>query len=141
MNLRPHLLRDAEYRRSVHQVILEAGTPYEATLQPEFWAHVSRKLKVRDRIELHAQDGSWVAELIVRSSGPVSVNVAPLFKVDLAAAPTSKGELDGVKFQHRGFAKWSAVRLSDKKILTEGHDTEEDARAALRKQSQQAQAA
>lgn len=133
MNLRPHLLREAEYRRQVYQVVLEPGTTLDHALQPEFWAHVSRKLKVRDRIEVHAQDGSWMAELLVRRAGPVSASVGLISKVTFdAAAPLAGAE--GVEIKWRGpSVKWSAIRTADKAVLVENLDTREEVEAWLKK--------
>jgi hypothetical protein len=141
VNLRPHLLRDADYRRSLYQVVLEPGPTYDDLLKPAFWAHVSGKLKVRDRIEVHAHDGSWYAELIVCSSSRTATTVAPLRKVDLTAVADAAANTDGVEIKHRGFAKWSAIRKSDKAVLVEGLDTKEEVAAWLKKPQQQAQAA
>lgn len=126
MNLRPHLLRDAEYRRRAYEVILEAGTSYEDVQKPDFWAHVARKLKIRDRIEVHAHDGSWFADLMVRSTSQVTVVVAPLQYIEFKDSAAGKADGDGlVEIKFRGAAKWSAIRKADKAILVEGLDSRE----------------
>ncbi|MPZ31198.1 MAG: hypothetical protein GEV13_09415 [Rhodospirillales bacterium] len=75
--VRPHRLRDAFDCRSTFQVVLDPETTFDDILKLDFWVHVARRLKVRDRIEVHAHDGSWYAELVVRSGWP-RVSVAPL---------------------------------------------------------------
>lgn len=138
MKLVPHLLKDAEYRRSIHSVILEHGTAYEDILKPAFWAHVARRLKPLNRIEVHPADGSWFAELLVRSVTHVSAVVVELRKVDLQKAPAGTEDADEFEIKFRGAAKWSAIRKSTKKVEVEGLESREEVEAWLRRPQAQA---
>ena len=74
--LRPHLLKEADYQRKVFHVVLEAGTGLDEVLAPNFWVHNTSRLKPLQKIEVLANDGSWYAELIVRSVSRAAAKVA-----------------------------------------------------------------
>lgn len=65
----------AEYARNIFVVTPEHGTPFEDILKPSYWLHVadtvSMRLRPYDRIEVRPEDGSYFAELIVRSVNTV----------------------------------------------------------------------
>lgn len=140
MNLRPHLLKEAEYQRKVFYIQLEADTTLDDVLRPAFWAHVARRLKPRARIEVHPADGSWFAELIVLAASHISASVAVLNKVDLAAADLTGDILDH-EVKHRGRAGWSAVRKSDHMVVVEGLPSKQAVIDWLKKPTPVAQAA
>lgn len=137
--LRPHLLSEAQFGRKEYRVTLEQGTQYEDMFDPSFWAHVALKLKVDDLIQVKPADGSWWAELLVRSKGRVSVTVAELRKVDFADAKQSSGDEGQYEIKWRGpNAKWSAVHKVTKAIAVEGLETKEEVSAWLKKPQAQA---
>lgn len=69
MPLGPHGLKPAETVRNVWHVTALAGTKPEDVLDPGYWAHVARLLRMGDRIEVLAADSSWYAELRVMEVG------------------------------------------------------------------------
>lgn len=141
MKLIPHNFREAEYRRTEYLVTADQGTTIEDLLTPEYWSHVAGRLRVHDRVDVHAADGSWFVEMLVRSANRSGANLVVLHRhsfVAGAGVSTAEGNID-VRFRG-ATAKWSAIRKSDKKILIEGCDTEEEVRNWLKKPSQ-AQAA
>jgi len=75
--------KQAEYERTVYSVVPEHETPFDAVIQPEYWAHVSARMRPGDRIEVQAEDGSYWAELLVRDAGRLFAKVAVLRKVEL----------------------------------------------------------
>lgn len=142
MKLTPHNFREAEYRRTEYLVTAERGTEIADLTGRDYWSHVAARLRPRDRIEVHAHDGSWMVELMVVQASRVGATVAILHKHDLTqASMTPAASDDEVNVVFRGFAKWSAVRKADKKVLVDGLDTEQEVRDWLKKPQQQAQAA
>jgi hypothetical protein len=133
LKLTPHLLKEAEFARSVRQVVLEHGTSFEDVLQSGFWVHVARRLKARDQIEVHAADGAWFARLMVRSATPLSTSIGLIEKVDFEAAKKGEREtIPGYEIKFRGAAKWSAIRLADKEPVVTGLDSYEAVVEALK---------
>lgn len=131
--LNPHRLQAAEFVRTVYRVVPEDLTPFEALLDPAYWAHVAAKLRPLDRIEVEAEDGSYTAMLIVRDAGRLFAKVAVLYKVNLdpvevgASLPIPSNYF--VKFSGP-ILKWCVVR--DKDRLREGVASRVEAEAWLR---------
>lgn len=142
MKLTPHNFREADYRRTEYLVTADPGTKIADLTTRDYWAHVAAKMRARDRVEVHAHDGSWMAEMLVVQASRVGATLAILHKHDLTkAAATPAASADEVNITFRGFAKWSAVRKADKKVLVDGLDSEQEVRDWLKKPAQQAQAA
>jgi len=113
----------AQHMRNVWYVTPEHGTPIEALLEPQFWAHVSAKMKPRDRIEVDAEDGSYFVELRVEDAGRLFAKVVVLRRVDLQ--PTEQAEQPAdYKIMWAGpHAKWRIVRAKDKGLVKDGLET------------------
>ena len=62
-------LKLAESVRNIYQVTATAGTKPEDLLDPGYWKHVARTLRLGDKIEVLAVDASWYAELRVMEVG------------------------------------------------------------------------
>lgn len=122
--------KQADYVRTVHAIVPEDGTPYEALFEPSYWAHVAEKMKPFDRVEVRAEDGSYYAELIVLASERLAARVAEIVKVDLEVPEQEINSEYKVKWkgpQH----KWAVVRISDGETVHKGSDTPEQAQKAL----------
>ena len=61
--------REAGVRFNTWEVVAPAGTPFEHLLEPAFWANVSRRMKMGDKILALPRDGAWYAELLVWDAG------------------------------------------------------------------------
>src|SRR5690242_14660791 len=59
----------AEHVRTIHWHTPKPSVALADVLVPEYWARLTRQLRSLDRIECCARDGSWFAELLVRSVG------------------------------------------------------------------------
>jgi hypothetical protein len=73
--LAPNRLQMSEFKRTEFRIEPEAKTPIETVLQERYWAHVSVKLKRGDRIEVHAEDDAYFAELLVLDAGKLYAKV------------------------------------------------------------------
>lgn len=131
MKLNPSSLREAEYRRSEYVVVAPEGAQIENLTDPVFWSHVAGRLRVNDRVEVHASDNTWVVEMMVRSASRAGAHLAVLHKHDFNTAE-NVDTFEDVEVRHRG-GRWQAVRKADKAILIEGLDTKEEVVAWLKK--------
>lgn len=121
--LTPNRLHFAEHRRNVFVVVPEHGTPYEELLKEGYWAHVSAKMKPWDQIEVHAEDGSYYAKLVVQDAGRLYAKVAQLQFVKLDAIEVTEGGMmaNGLEVAWKGpQLKWCVLRGKDR--LKEGMD-------------------
>ena len=134
----------ADYSRNRFLARPPEGTPFEEVLKPEFWAHVARQFRQGggDIIEVLPHDGAYYAELIVaecRKVGlvqhirVVKINYTPLTEEKATDAKSANAsEYDIV---YRGSEKKHTVtRKVDKVIVSEGHNTKQDAAKWLEEQ-------
>lgn len=126
MKLLQNRIKPAEFIRTVWGAQPEPGTTLDEMLSPEYWAHVAKSLKVGDRIDVTAADGSWFAELFVRAVRPNDVRVAVLREVRFGV-DTKTPVPPNYEIKHRGGAGWSVIRHPDKSIMFEGGATKEEA--------------
>lgn len=125
--LRESRVKLAEYARQRHHVVPEEGTKFEDILKEEYWAAVAYMFKPCDIIEVHAEEGSYYAELYVRASGRNWAKVAVLNKTALEPieAQVTRPEFEVL---WKGPARrFSAIRVSDGEILKDGFETREQA--------------
>jgi len=125
--IRESRLSFVEFARQAHHIVPEEGTKFEDILKDSYWSLVAVKFKPGDLVEIHAEDGSYFAELYVRAAGRNWAKMALLRKVDLepvAAAMVSPEFEAAWKGPHR---KFSVVRLSDNQIIKDGFETREQA--------------
>lgn len=133
---------DADYIRTIHSIIPEVDTPISAMLDPSYWAHVAHFLKPWDQIEVHAEDGSYFARLMVKAAGKLYANVELMEEYKLSAVIPGAMETapTGYHVKYRGtLQKWCILRdviedgkVSAKKdILKEGFAEEAEARRWL----------
>lgn len=107
----------AEHMRNVFHVVPEAGTPFEALLEQGYWAHISVNLKPGSKIEVHAEDGTYYAELLVRDAGRLYAKVMPIIHVAFDEVTVSQGDFEAagysVKFQGPHL-QWCVLRGTDR---------------------------
>ena len=126
--LYPQRLKLAETERRHYVAIPESGVPYEATLRPEFWAHVGAMFRIGDLIELAPEDGSYFALLQVRECGRLFAKVGEILFKDWGGAAVEETENSEFAVKWRGrYDKFSVVRSSDKLPIKTGFETREQA--------------
>lgn len=121
----------AQHMRNIWYVTPEFGTPVEALLEPQFWAHVSAKMKPRDRIEVDAEDGSYFLELRVEDAGRLFAKVVVLRRVDLAPTETAEQSAEYKVMWAGPHAKWRIVRAVDKGLVKDGLESRQAAEMYL----------
>ena len=113
---------DADNCRRDVVITPEAGTTLDEMLNPLFWAHVAKKLKAWDRIEVRPADGAWWAELIARVVQPFAVRVHVLRHVEFGVrdgVSTAPEVPAGYELKNRGRDGWAVIRTEDKAVLRE----------------------
>jgi hypothetical protein len=112
----------AEHSRNQWFVVPEHGTPFDALLDPAFWAHVAYELKPCDEITVHAEDGSYYGRLLVRDASRLYAIVAKLEYHDLDPVDVQQGSSaipKGYEVKWRGpIHKWCVLRGTD--VLKDG---------------------
>lgn len=132
MNQIPTTIKPADYSRVIYAHMVEAGNDFEKdVLNERYWCHLSHMLKVGNKIEVTAHDGSYYAELYVTAVYPAAVKVACLFKKELVAESEEQEAGAEYKIQYRKTREWCIVRLKDDMVIKEHLQTKEDAQIEL----------
>lgn len=101
------------------------GETLEDTLAPSYWTHVAGKLTPNDIIEVHAVDGSYYAELYVRSVSRLEASVAVLAKYEFNQTDAPAFDAD-YEVKWRGPARrWGVIRVKDKAVVRDGFQTQD----------------
>ncbi len=104
------------------------NTQPEDLLAPEYWAHVATQLRVRDRIEVWADDASWIAEYTVLEAGRNYAKLHMLWTQPLSSPMDMAEAQSPYEIVFRGpHAKWSVVRRSDKAVVHDGEEQRDGA--------------
>ena len=123
----------AEYERQDWIANIEYGTTPEDVVRPSYWALVASQMKPYDHIEARAEDGSWIAYLIVTGCDRVWARVAvdriiKLTTQDVALSQQVSHEVVWKGPQH----KFSVIRLSDQERIKDGFQSKDDASTWLK---------
>ena len=106
----------------------ETGTTLEDIVQPEYWAHNSARMRPYDHIEVRAEDGSWMAELLVTGCDRNWARVKLLQEYKLTSADVSLSQAVKHEIQWKGpHLKFAVIRLSDKESVKTGFDDKNSA--------------
>lgn len=134
-------LKPAEAQRNVWVLDAPEGTIEEDLKDTGFWSFISYRLRPFDRLEIRANDGSWLIDAIVimcdRTWAKIKIlnkyNLAPNEKSmqDEIAQAEEKSSKHSVKW--RGPAhRWSVIRNSDETVVKENCESKADAEKWIR---------
>ena len=121
---KPTAIELAEYTKSVWQIMPTVETKIEDLLNPDYWAHVARKVNPGDRIEAIPEDRHYFAEFFVLAASTNWIKVKLLRKVVLIE-DNDNSTVAGYNIQFAGAHKWR-IRMGDE-VLSKGHDDKEAA--------------
>lgn len=109
----------AEYERQDWILNAPHGTEIEDVIQPEYWAHIAAKMRPYDHVEVRAEDGSYIAQLIVLGCDRNWAKVQVLNKFDLVNVKLAFSNEAKVIPEWSGpHTKWRAKRVSDGAIVS-----------------------
>lgn len=120
--------RAADYARTVHHVDAPNGVTVADVLRPAFWKNHAERVRVKDRIEILAVDGSFDVEVrVIGKEGPeknptgLVVNMLRLWTKDSPAVVLPQvaepRDFDGFKIDHTPRTRWRIVRRSDGAVV------------------------
>ena len=131
--LMPDRFGEAEFKRHDWVVDVPVGVSVEQLLDPAFWAHVASQMDPFDHIEARAEDGSWIAYLVVRicerNYAKVSIDRVLEFSDQVAEAPVSTKHKIEWKGPHH---KYVVIRLADSQAVQSGFKSRYDAETWMR---------
>lgn len=118
--------KEASFVRNIWVATPDVKTPYEHVLKQEFWVHVAHKMKPMDRIEVHAEDGSYFAELMVIDAGKAFAKVAEMRKINFTRHEVGV-DSDDYDVSFIPAKRWRVIRKSDKQVMAEELPTKDEA--------------
>ena len=135
--MQPSRMKLAEYERQDWIANAEPHHTVEDILKPGYWAHMAAQMTPYDHIEVRAEDGSWVAYLLVVQADRLWAKVVLTNKIDLVSAE----EMPSTTPQHR--VEWKGpqrrfgvVRVEDSEVVRDGFQTKDEARLWMREHEQ-----
>jgi hypothetical protein len=119
--LNPQRMGLAEQLRQDWVVNAEEGTSVEEVLDPQYWAHMAMHLQPMDRIDVRAETGDWLLELLVINTGRNWAQMHLLARHDLV----KRAETMPASVKHRVEWKgpqlrWCVIRNGDNEMLQKG---------------------
>jgi hypothetical protein len=131
LNIIDPRFKPAEFCRTVWSATPEPGVTSKDLLKPDYWMHVSEKLRKGDRIEAIAEDGTWFAEYFVKASSKIEAHVVLIRDVELSK-PVKKLDVEPeFMVKHVGGGTWRALRTKDQAELKTGFKGKEAAQTWL----------
>ena len=110
-------LQRAEHYFSAYAVVLPDGVGLEEALKPEFWVHVTKRLRQHDTIRLIPEDGSFFAEALVLATGVGFAKLKLLHNVSLEDEIETANDVGPAYAKWRGpHSKWSVIRRTASRI-------------------------
>jgi hypothetical protein len=114
----------AEHARNAHVVVLPKGMTIDDAKDPAIWAHVTGKIKPRDRMELWAEDRAWFADVVVFEASVHSVKFAVLTHIVLDTVALRPGASTAMSGYHVDFGgpvdQYRVIRDADSQLMTQG---------------------
>jgi len=124
----PGRMRLAEYDRQDWVANVEDPLTLEDILDPAFWAHMAAQLKPYDHIEARADDGTWVADLVVLGCDRTWAKVALKAKYNLTTKDVSLSQAHKHTVEWKGPQhRFAVVRTSDSVMVKSGFQEKGDA--------------
>ena len=130
--LMPERFGLAEDMRHDFVANIPMGVTLEDVLEPSYWAHMAEMMVPLDHIEVRAEDGSWVAFLIVQFCERNYARVV----LDRIVKMSPDTEVPVASIKHRvewkgPQLKYCVIRVADSQILKREVKTKEEANAWL----------
>jgi len=117
-------IKSGDFVRACYMATAFENTEPTDLLKPEYWAHFAQKLRLRDRIEVWANDASWIADVVVLGATKNAADVRVLRVDYLDNVPQTGDQPDGLKsyeVRYRGIhSQWSVIRVADNAVVHEG---------------------
>ena len=135
-------LQTSEQAHNSWWVRMQEGETLQTFIAPEYLAHVARRLRQFDTIELVAFDGSWCASLIVAACGANYAKVKVTHFCDLEDSVSDAPPAESVRapllpegsllfgnleVMFAGRAKWRIVHFTSREVMADGIQTKAEA--------------
>jgi len=121
---KPINIEEAVSARNIWQVKPEIAVKPTDLLDPDYWAHVARRMRAGDRVEAVPEDRHYFAEFFVLAASTNWAKLVLIREVTLIK-DNEKTVLDGFSVAFAGAHKWRVTRGDE--VLSKGHDDKDSA--------------
>lgn len=114
-----------ELRNQTWRAIASSGVTLEDMLKPAYWSHVAYQMHPFDEIKVIAEDGSWVATLLVTNCERLWAQTVVVFSKDLTEQLSKQASAadDDLEVVWAAARRFRVRRKSDKETLAENFAT------------------
>lgn len=122
----------AEYKRRHFYAVAEQGVTLEVLKDPAYWANYGAQMTPWSIVEVHTEDGTLWAELLVLACGRAWAKMHVLRHVSLSTADVERSQVESMvthRYEWKGPNKRHCIIRSDGEIMHEGAQTKADALA------------
>ena len=131
--IHPTRMKLAEHERQEWIVNAELSHTIEDLTNPGYWAHMASQLQPYDHIEVRAEDGSWIANVIVIQVDRSWAKVMVVGKYDLLETETLPSNIAQHKVEWKGPQhRFAVIRLVDQVVVRASFQTKEEAHSWMR---------
>ena len=125
---RPTSIEESVSARNIWQVKPEIAAEVKDLLDPNYWAHVARRMRAGDRIEAVPDDRHYFAEFFVLAAATNWAKLVLIREVTLIK-DNKAVEKDGYIVKFAGRHRWRVEKGGE--ILSKNHDDQKSAAAWL----------
>jgi len=119
-----------QHKRQIHNAYIPHGVTFEEAMHPFYWSFVARSVRDNDRIEMVAEDGTWMASCHVKAATTNSVNLVKIQYIKFQAQERAYA-IDDWTVKYNGPShRWVFIDPLGE-IVDKGFKTEHDAMKAL----------
>jgi len=109
------------------------GTSVEDILETGYWAHVAERfVPFKTQIKVIAEDGSWIAELIVTACDRNWARVYMMHFHDLSEQEAAPSKDSNFTVNFAPAHGWRIIQKDTKEVIQKGFNTKDDAHKALK---------
>ena len=131
--IHPTRMKLAENERQDWIVNAELSHTVEDLTNPGYWAHMAALLTPYDHIEVRAEDGSWIANLIVIQTDRSWAKVMLTSKFNLLDTEALPSNIAQHKVEWKGPQhRFAVIRLVDQAVVKNGFQTKDEATGWMR---------
>lgn len=132
MRINPNHFGAAKSLVRQYSCTVPAGMGKAELVKSEMWDHIAAKLQLFDEVRCIAEDGAWLAHIIVTFKAGNKVLVQPIHFTQLEVISyEEQSGLNRFEVKQRGMKKWCIMDTKDGSVVYEEIPTQAEAHRKL----------
>lgn len=121
----------AQHQFQVHNAEVNSSVSAEMLEDPLFWSHVKHKIRLFDEIRVVAEDGSFMAKVLVTLAQGGRIRTKVIYHVELETQSQVVVENPDYYIKMRGRLGWCVVERATDRNIREGIRSQSEAQREL----------